>query len=76
MRKLGRPTDQRRAMLRGMVTYLFENGKISHPIKEMNMTGNIVSLWNSVTNIGTDYRECSRWRIPSISFENVDLSGI
>ncbi len=27
-RKLGRPTDQRRAMLRGMVTYLFENGQI------------------------------------------------
>jgi len=27
-RKLGRPTDHRRAMLRAMVTYLFENGKI------------------------------------------------
>lgn len=27
-RKLGRPTDQRRAMLRGMVTYLLENGSI------------------------------------------------
>ena len=27
-RKLGRPTDHRRAMLRALVTYLFENGKI------------------------------------------------
>lgn len=27
-RKLGRPTDQRRAMLRAMVTYLLENGSI------------------------------------------------
>ncbi len=27
-RKLGRTTDQRMAMLRAMVTYLFENGKI------------------------------------------------
>jgi len=27
-RKLGRPTDQRRAMLRAMTTYLLENGKI------------------------------------------------
>ena len=26
-RKLGRPTDHRRAMLRAMVTYLLENGK-------------------------------------------------
>ena len=27
-RKLGRPTDQRKAMLRAMVTYLLENGSI------------------------------------------------
>ena len=27
-RKLGRTTDHRRAMLRAMVTYLLENGKI------------------------------------------------
>ena len=27
-RKLGRTSSQRKAMLRGMVTYLFENGKI------------------------------------------------
>lgn len=27
-RKLGRTTDSRKAMLRAMVTYLFENGKI------------------------------------------------
>ncbi len=27
-RKLGRPTDQRRAMLRGMVTLLLENGQL------------------------------------------------
>ena len=27
-RKLGRPSDSRRAMMRAMVTYLFENGKV------------------------------------------------
>lgn len=27
-RKLGRPTDHRKAMLRAMVTYLLENGRI------------------------------------------------
>ena len=30
-RKLGRTTDHRRAMLRAMVTYLLENGKIETP---------------------------------------------
>ncbi len=28
-RKLGRPTDSRNALLRGMVTYLFEYGKVN-----------------------------------------------
>ena len=27
-RKLGRPTDHRKAMLRALVTYLLENGKV------------------------------------------------
>ena len=33
--KLGRPTEHRNAMLRGLVTYLLENGKIhtSSPLK-------------------------------------------
>ena len=31
-RKLGRPTDHRMAMLKAMVTYLFENGRIETTI--------------------------------------------
>ena len=31
-RKLGRTSDQRRAMLRAMVTYLLENGQIKTTI--------------------------------------------
>lgn len=31
-RKLGKPTDQRMAMLRAMVTYLLENGRIKTTI--------------------------------------------
>ena len=33
-RKLGRPTDHRKSMLRGMVTFLLENGKIELPLQE------------------------------------------
>lgn len=32
IRKLGKPTDQRMAMLRAMVTYLLENGQIKTTI--------------------------------------------
>ena len=47
-RKLGRPTDQRRAMLRGLVTYLLENGKIETTVtraKEVRaMTEKMITL--------------------------------
>ena len=36
-RKLGRTSDQRRAMLRAMVTYLLENGQIA-PLAEKMIT--------------------------------------
>ena len=35
-RKLGRTTDSRKAMLRAMVTYLFENGKIETTVTRGN----------------------------------------
>lgn len=47
-RKLGRPTDQRRAMLRAMTTYLLENGRIETTISRAKevapMTEKIISL--------------------------------
>ena len=47
-RKLGRPTDHRNAMLRGMVTYLLENGSIETTVtraKEVRaMTEKMITL--------------------------------
>lgn len=60
----------------GIEGFVIENGAISHPIKEMNMTGNILSLWKNVIHIGEDSRDCTRWKIPTLAFENVDISGI
>lgn len=60
----------------GIEGFLIENGVISHPIKEMNMTGNIISLWKNVIHIGNDSRDCNRWKIPSLTFEKIDISGI
>ena len=37
-RKLGRPTNHRRAMLRAMVTYLLENGKIETTVEKAKET--------------------------------------
>lgn len=47
-RKLGRTTDQRKAMLRAMVTYLLENGKIETTVtraKEVRaLADNMITL--------------------------------
>ena len=47
-RKLGRPTDHRKSMLRGMVTFLLENGKIETTVtraKEVRaMTQKMITL--------------------------------
>ena len=47
-RKLGRTSDQRRAMLRAMVTYLFEHGRIETTVtraKEVrNMAEKMITL--------------------------------
>ncbi len=41
LRKLGRPTDQRMAMLRAMVTFLLEKGKIETTITRAKEVGPI-----------------------------------
>ncbi len=38
-RKLGRPSDHRRAMLRAMVTYLLENGRIETTLARAKEVG-------------------------------------
>lgn len=60
----------------GIEGFLIENGKISTPLGEMNITGNMLSLWDSLTEAGNDPRETSSWRIPSLLFNNVNFSGL
>jgi PmbA protein len=60
----------------GVEGFLIENGKLTQPISEMNITGNIITLWNNLAEIGNDVRETSSWRIPSLVFEGVDFSGL
>ena len=59
----------------GIEGFAFSKGKVTHPVKEMLITGNIVELWNSFTAAGTDTRSSSRWHIPTLAFENVSFSA-
>lgn len=59
----------------GVEGFAFRNGKLTHPVKEMLITGNMIELWNSLVAVGTDARECSRWQIPTLAFEGVSFSA-
>lgn len=60
----------------GIEGFLIEKGKITKPVAEMNITGNMKHLWSNIGAIGNDVNANSSWRTPSILFENVDFSGL
>lgn len=60
----------------GIEGFLIENGKLTQPINEMNITGNMVTLWKSLVAVGNDPRPTASWQIPSLTFEGVDFSGL
>ena len=59
----------------GVEGFAFKDGKITHPVREMLMTGNLVDLWNHFLAAGDDSRLCKSKLIPTLAFENVDFSG-
>ena len=60
----------------GVEGFLIDKGRLAHPVSEMNVTGNMLTLWGNVAAIGNDPRLASSWRIPSMAFGNVDFSGL
>lgn len=60
----------------GVEGFLVEDGKIVHPVNEMNITGNMNELLFNLAEVGNDIKEGSSFRIPSMRFENIDFSGI
>lgn len=59
----------------GIEGFLIENGKLTQPVNEMNVTGNMLQLWASLVAVGNDAQDRS-WRIPSLVFEGVNFSGL
>jgi PmbA protein len=59
----------------GVEGFAFSKGKLTHPVREMLITGNILELWNSLIAAGSDARPSSRWQIPTLAFEEVSFSA-
>lgn len=60
----------------GVEGFLIEKGKLTQPISEMNATGNMLTLWSNLAEVGNDPRSFSSWRIPSLLFDGIDFSGL
>lgn len=60
----------------GIEGFLIEDGKMTTPINEMNITGNMLDLWGNIAEVGNDADDKSSWRTPSIVFNDVDFSGM
>ena len=61
----------------GVEGFLIENGSLSKPLSEMNITGNILDLWSNLVEVGNDpLSNNSSRQIPSLLFENVSFSGL
>ena len=59
----------------GVEGFLFRDGKIVHPVREMLITGNLLTLWNSLVAGGDDARACKSKIIPTLAFKDVDFSA-
>jgi len=59
----------------GVEGYYFEGGKIVHPVTGMLITGNLLTLWNSLVDAADDPIPAKGLLIPSLAFEGVDFSA-
>lgn len=59
----------------GIEGFAFSRGKITHPVREMLITGNIMTLWNNLIAAGNDYRPSARWQIGTLAFRDVSFSA-
>ena len=59
----------------GVEGFAFSKGKITHPVREMLITGTMIGLWNNLIAAGNDYRPSARWQIGTLAFEDVSFSA-
>jgi len=59
----------------GIEGFLVEKGKAVKPVNEMNITGNLITLWKNLAEVGNDPLLISPQRMPSILFDRVNFSG-
>lgn len=60
----------------GIEGFLFDNGHIVQPLSGMNITGNMLQLWQHLVMAGNDADPWEMDLIPSLVFEQVSFGGV
>ncbi len=60
----------------GIFGKLFENGKPTQAVAEMNIAGNHLKFWNNLIEVANDPWVYSSYRTPSLVFKDVVVSGL
>lgn len=59
----------------GIEGLLMENGVITQPVSGMNITGNMLDVWQRLSNVANDADPWEQDLIPSLTFDDVSFSG-
>lgn len=59
----------------GIEGFLVENGKISHPVSNMLITGDMTTLWNNIEAAGDDPVQGYTRQVPTLVFKDVSFSA-
>jgi PmbA protein len=60
----------------GIIGHLFEDGNPVQAVAEMNIAGNHLQFWNNLVEAANDPWLYSEWRMPSLVFTDVVVSGV
>ncbi len=59
----------------GIEGFYFRDGQLLHPVREMLITGNLITLWNHLELVADDARPCMAKLVPTLAFSQVDCSA-
>jgi PmbA protein len=59
----------------GIEGFLIKDGKRVHPVREMLITGDFLTLWSHLVAAAQDARPCLSKLVPTLAFTNVDFSA-
>ena len=59
----------------GIEGFLIEDGQIVQPLSGMNVTGNILDVWQRLSHVADDADPWETELIPTLTFEDVAFSG-